>query len=218
MDIPRSTTTRSTAARRLAAAGACAVAATTLGMAPASASPDVTTRTTHQTFRLVDEDHGLLYFVNKSRADLCTPERLAFEQAFQVWVDGGAVGNPPAEPAASQQGVAPVRETTRLVDGRQLVTAIGDALPVEAWRLDDEGGGIDCTATDGPGAALFASGPMDLTNRRNVADPLFTGETTLAGVLVDPAGTRWNSAVHYLVKLVNGNFSISDTNRLVRLG
>src|SRR6478609_9461950 len=143
---------------RVVAVGAALTLAGTLGAGPASASPVVSTTVTHETFRLVDADHGILYFVNKSRADLCTPERLAFEAAFEAWLDGGAVGDPPVEPASSQQGVAAVQRTTRLVDGRTMFTFVGNDVPVEGWLLDGEEGGVDCTATDGPASTLFASG------------------------------------------------------------
>ena len=95
-----------------------------------------------------------------------------FEAAFEAWLDGGAVGDPPAEPAASQQGVAEVRRTTRLVDGRAMLNIVGDDVPVEAWLLDGEEGGLDCTATDGPASRLFASGPMDFSDVRKVSDPI----------------------------------------------
>ena len=203
---------------RVVAVGAALTLAGTLGAGPASASPVVSTTVTHETFRLVDEDHGILYFVNKSRADLCTPERLAFEVAFEAWLDGGAVGDPPVEPASSQQGVAEVQRTTRFVDSRELLTVVGNDVPVEAWLLDSEEGGLDCTATDGPGAALFASGPMDFSDVRKVSDPLLTGAIDLAGVIAAPDGTRWNAGVHYIVKLVNGRFDVKGPTRLVALG
>ena len=218
MNAARSTSGRNRMARRLVAVGVGAAAAVTLGVAPASASPDVTTTTTHETLRLVDEENGILYFVNKSRAELCTPERLAFEALLEAWFDGGAVGDPPAEPVSSSQGVAEVRRTTRVVNGRTVVTTVGDDVPVEAWRLDSEEGGVDCTATDGPGAGRFATGAMDFTDRRHVSDPLLTADTRLAGVLLDDEGTRWNADVHYIAKLVNGEFSVKGGGRLVELG
>jgi len=203
---------------RVVAVGAALTLTGALGAGPASASPDVTTTVTHQTLRLVDEDHGILYFVNKSRADLCTPERLVFEAAFEAWLDGGAVGDPPAEPASSQQGVAEMHRTTRFVDSRELLDVVGNHVPVEAWLLDNEEGGLDCTATDGPGAALFASGPMDFSDVRKTSDPLLTGSVDLAGTIVAPDGTRWNAGVHYIVKLVNGRFDAKGPTRLVALG
>lgn len=219
MHPTHSSNRRHRVARRLVAAGAAvAAAAATIGVGPAAASPDLTTTTTHETLRLVDEEHGILYFINKSRADLCTPERLAFEAELLAWFDGGAVGDPPAEPASSQQGVAEVQRSVRLVNRRELVTIVGDDVPVEAWRLDSEEGGVDCTATDGPGAELFAAGPMDFTDQRHVSDPLLTGDTRVAGVILDPAGTRWNADVHYIVTLVNGQFSVKGGGRLVPLG
>jgi hypothetical protein len=205
-------------ARRTFAIGAGLAVAAALGAGTASASPEVATSTTHETLRLLDDEHHLLYFINKSRADLCTPERLAFEQELLEWLDAGAVGDPPAEPASSQQGVAQVTRSSRFVNGRELLNIVGDDVPVEAWRLDDEEGGVDCSATDGPGAGLFASGPMDFTVWRNISDPQFTGDIGIAGTIVDPHGTRWNAEVRYLVKLVNGEFTAHGNSRLVALG
>jgi hypothetical protein len=203
---------------RIIAVGAGLTLAGALCAGPASATPDVSTTVTHETVRLGDGDHGILYFVNKSRADLCTPERLVYEEAFEAWLDGGAVGDPPPEPASSQQGVAEVRRTTRLVDGRAMLTVVGDDVPVEAWLFDGEEGGLDCTATDGPAARLFASGRMDFTDVRRASDPNLTGSVSLSGILVDPAGTRWNAGVNYIITFVNGRFEVKGTNRLVGLG
>lgn len=203
---------------RVLAVGAGLAVAGALCAGPASASPDVSTTVTHETFRLVDEDHGILYFVNTSRADLCTPERLVFEAAFEAWLDGGAVDDPPAEPASSQQGVAEVQRTTRLVDGRAMFNFVGDDVPVEGWLLDGEEGGLDCTATDGPASRLFASGPMDFSDVRKASDSLLTGGVDLAGVIVDPDGARWNAGVHYVISFVNGRFDVKGATRLVRLG
>ena len=111
-----------------------------------------------------------------------------------------------------------MQHTSRLVNQREMLTIVGDDVPVEAWRLDGEEGGIDCTATDGAGAELFASGAMDFTSSRKVSDALLTGDTRVEGVITDPQGGRWRADVHYLVKLVNGEFDVKGTGRLVPLG
>ena len=217
---PRATRRRQRLGRRAVAAVACATAAGALGVGTASASPTEDTTVTQQTLRIVDGDAGLLFFVNKSRADLCTPERLVFEADFEEWVAGGFQGDPPQEPAESQQGEADVVQTTRVVGDRELFTIVGDDVPVEIWRLDDEEGGIDCTATDGPGAELFASGPMDLRIvRRDASDNALTGDSRVSGVVLDEAGTRWNVDLRYLLTQAgNSGFSVRLVSRVVELG
>ena len=204
--------------RRFVSVGACAAAAATLGVGTASATPDVTVTTTTATARIVDGEHGLLLFLNKSRADLCTPERIAFEEELEAWFEGGLVGDPPVEPADSHRGVAQIRQTVRVVDGRELLTRTGE-VPVEVWRLDGEDGGIDCTATDGPEAELFASGTMDLTMTRRSTDATVSGSDHVAGTVTDTGGGRWNYEVKYLLKNSGGHdFRVQEVIRLVELG
>jgi hypothetical protein len=204
--------------RRVVTVGACAAAAATLGVGTASASPDVTTTTNHATARIVDEENGLLLFINKSRADLCTPERIAFEAELVVWFEGGLVGDPPVEPADSSQGVVEVGQTSRLVDGREILKS-DDEVPVEVWRLDDEGGGIDCTATDGAGAELFAAGTMNYTTTRRITDSTVSGSIRVAGTVMDTVGGRWNYSVRYLLKNAGGHdLQVQPIIRLVELG
>lgn len=204
--------------RRVLAVGACATAAATLGVGTASASPDVTTTTTHATFRIGDGENGLLLFINKTRADLCTPERLAFEAELEVWFEGGLVGDPPEEPADSRQGVAEVTQTVRFVDSRGVFTLTGE-VPVEVWRFDDEEGGVDCTATDGHGAELFASGTMGFTDTRRFTDETMSGSTSVAGIVTDTEGGRWNYDVRYLLKNTGGHdLYTQPVIRLVGLG
>ncbi len=135
---------------------------------------------THQTFRLGDGDNQLLVFANKSRAELCTPERIVYEDALEAWFEGGQVGEPPVEPADSSAGVEEVTVTTTSKPQRTTTTVEGDDLPVEVWRFDDEPGGIDCTATDGPGAERFATGTMDFDVRTVETPSRFTNDIRLA--------------------------------------
>lgn len=209
---------RRSTVRRVAAVGACTLAASALGLGTASAAPDTTTTVTHQTLRLVDGEEGVLYFVNKSRADLCTPERLAFEAEFEAWLDGGAVGYPPAEPASSQQGVAEMTLTQRAIGDHETTRVVGDPVPVEVWRLDDEEGGIDCTATDGPGAELVASGPMRFTLQQNRTGSVLTGPISLSGVVTTPAGARLNVGITYVVVGAGPQFDVHGVSRWVGLG
>jgi hypothetical protein len=168
------------------------------GAAVASANPTVATETRPATARLSDPDNDLLVFVNKSRADLCTPERIIFEQQFLAWLDGGAQGDPPPEPASSQQGIAPVTFTQRTAGDVTTFTIDGRNLPVEVWRLEDDVDGLDCTATDGPGAALFATGIMTWHNQR-VTTPTGGGSfsVSLQGRVVGTDGQPYNYSIRY---------------------
>ena len=100
------------AIRRALAIGAGVTLAGALGAVPASATPDVSTTVTHETVRLVDAENGILYFVNLSRADLCTPERIAFEEALEDVVRRRRRGRPTRraglEPAGGGRGAAHV--------------------------------------------------------------------------------------------------------------
>lgn len=218
MNTTPPTTRRRRAGRRITAVGACAAAAATLGVGTAFAAPDTTTTTAYTAIRLVDEEHGLLLFANKSREDLCTPERIVYEGELQAWFDGGLVGDPPAEPEGTDVGEVGITETHRFVDSRELSSLTGP-VPVEVWRLDEEGGGIDCTATDGAGAGLFATGTMDFTLTRRFTDSTVSGDTRLAGTVIDTSGGRWLSDVRYKVKNTGGHDLYVQPNiRLVPLG
>lgn len=95
----------------------------------------------------------------------------------------------------------------------------GPGLPVEVWSLDGEEGGIDCTATDGPGAELVLTGTMDFTSRRVQAATGFSNDVRLRGVLDGTDGQRYSYEVRYLFKQSAGNGSVfQPLVRLVPLG
>ena len=171
--------------------------------APASAdsNPSSQVVTTVQvrpaTARLGDEQHDFLIFVNKSRADLCTPERYAFEQEFQAWLDGGQQGDPPPEPASSQQGVKDVQFIQRITPSATTFSIDGPDLPVEVWKLEDNPDGIDCSATDGPGAELFATGTMTWRSVRVMTTVNSRGTLSVEGRIVGTDGQAYNYLVRY---------------------
>src|SRR6478672_4806903 len=117
-------------------AAALAIGALMATALPAAGAParqvaaNVVTDVRPATLRLAEERNGLIVFVNKSRADLCTPERFAYEAAFLQWLDSGQQGDPPTEPAASNQGVEPVRFTDSTVGSINVQSANGPNLPV----------------------------------------------------------------------------------------
>jgi len=199
---------------------ACVALGVSAGTSGAQASPAGADRgghrevvVTHQTFRLGDGDNGLLVFANKSRADLCTPERIVFENAFEAWLDGGEVGEPPVEPADSSVGSANVVRTTIERHQRTHTTFVGDDLPVEVWRLDEEEGGIDCTATDGPGAERFATGRMDYSVKAVESPSAFRSDIRLGGVVRDEQGGRWKYVIRYITRVDDGELT-SFTSRI----
>lgn len=167
--------------------------------ARADSSPvSSTTETRPATVRVGDGDHNFLVFVNKSRGDLCTSERIAYEHEFEAWLNGGEVGPPPAEPASSQQGVAPVTFTSRVQGPRSTLSIDGQNLPVEVWRRDNQDGGIDCTATDGPGAALFATGTMSWNFRAFTSPTVSTSNAIFAGRVTDTEGRPYRYSIHFI--------------------
>jgi hypothetical protein len=166
---------------------------------------------------VADDRHDFLIFLNKSRADLCTPERVAFERALLAWFDD-PVGDPPPEPASSQRGVRPVRFTERTKGGTEIFTHVGRRLPVEVWRLEDDVDGVDCTATDGPGASRFATGTMDWTGRTRTDGAGVSRLTRVEGRVVATDGTRYRYLVQYrFVDDGSGQPELTDTIRLRRI-
>ena len=49
-------------------------------------------------FLFPDFDLGLVVFINMDRETFCTPEQVAWEEAFLAWLEGGEVGDPPEPP------------------------------------------------------------------------------------------------------------------------
>lgn len=179
----------------LAVAGMAAPAAAD----PGSASQVVTTVDVRPaTARVGDDENGFITFVNKSRADLCTPERIAYEQAFLAWLDGGEQGDPPPEPPSSQQGVKDVQFTQRTAPAATTFAIEGADLPVEVWKLEDDPDGLDCTATDGPGAALFATGAMTWRAITIVTDADVQANQSIEGQVVGTDGQTYRYSVRFL--------------------
>jgi hypothetical protein len=170
-----------------------------------STHDDTTVTVRPATARLSDGDNNLLVFINKSRASLCTDERIAYEQAFIAWLDGGQQGDPPTEPASSQQGVKPVRFTQRVDRDVTTFSVDGPNLPVEVWRQEDDPDGIDCTATDGPGAGLFATGTMTWRVRAVTALHFQSSDTSLQGCIRNTDGQSYQYTIRYLFSQRDGH-------------
>ena len=74
-------------------------------------------------FLFPDLELGLVVLVNMDRETYCTPEQVAWEEAFIAWLEGGEVGDPP-EPPAEPEGfelVAFQQKETRQGRGRAAV-------------------------------------------------------------------------------------------------
>ena len=195
-----------------AAAAAAAVAIAITAAAPTASAAttsaqrvQTTTQVRPATARIGDGDHGYLVFINKSRASLCTAKRIAYENAFLAWLNGGQHGNPPAEPASSQHGVKPVRFTHRAFHNRQTSSIEGPNLPVEVWQEEDNPDGLDCTSTDGPGAKLFARGLMTWTSHSVTTPTATASDTSLHGRVVGVDCRAYNYLIRYLTGQRDGH-------------
>jgi hypothetical protein len=141
-----------------------------------------------------DFDLGLVLFVNTDRETMCTPEQVAFEEAFLAWIEGGEVGDPPASPA-DPEGLVPVsflvKETGK---GAVVQHILGSNLPAEVWEMDPDAPGIGpCTDTDdvlnriGTGTAKFRANDNDLFGSGTRGNAF--GDRGVI-TLVDDAGNR----------------------------
>jgi hypothetical protein len=116
-----------------------------------------------------DFELGLVLFVNTDRETLCTPEQVAFEEAFLEWIEGGEVGDPPespVDPAGVELVSFLVQETGK---GAVVQHILANELPAEVWEMDPDAPGIGpCTDTDdvlhriGTGTAKFRANDNDL--------------------------------------------------------
>lgn len=116
-----------------------------------------------------DTNLRLVVLINIDRASICTPEQVAWEEAFLDWLEGGEVGDPPEGPADP--------EGFDLVSFQELETGPGavvqlfkaSGLYVEIWEMDADAPLVGpCTDTDdamhliGSGTAAFIGNDNDL--------------------------------------------------------
>lgn len=148
----------------LAAAGVLAISAA----ATALAGPPA--RFTEQTlFLFPDTNFGLVVLINTDRETYCSPEQVAWEEAFIAWLEGGEVGDPP-EPPAEPDGFAPVAFQQKETGQGAIVQLFkASGLAVEIWELDSDAPLVGpCTDTDdamnliGSGTARFMGNDNDL--------------------------------------------------------
>ncbi len=83
-----------------------------------------------------DVNNELAVFVNQSRANYCTADVVAFEEAILVWFESGMAGPPPDEPDFPP-GLELVTLHFNINDKGALVGQINEhGLYLEVWRLD----------------------------------------------------------------------------------
>ena len=160
-----------------------------------------------------------MIFLNKSRAELCTPEQFDVERVLLEWLNSNQQTDPPAEPDASRQGVKPVRITTLEIGQSTTLKFDGRNLPVEVWQKeDDDVDGLACSATDGTGAGLFGTGTMTFRGL-NIESPQFLFDNlSLEGRITDPAGQRYHYLVRYEFRQFHGHETFTPTIRLEPIG
>ncbi len=120
-------------------------------------------------FLFPDFNLGLVVLINTDRETYCTPEQVAWEEAFVAWLEGGEIGDPP-EPPAEPEGfelVAFKEKETGQGAVVQMFKASG--ISAEIWELDADAPGVGpCLDTDdamhliGSGAARFIANDNDL--------------------------------------------------------
>jgi hypothetical protein len=118
-----------------------------------------------------DFKHGLVIFVNTTRAMFCNSSQLAFEQAVSDWIDGGFQGPPPdfsGEPPGAIDTIdAWLHDSPMGVIANTRGWQRG--LHMELWVLDapsDSVGVGACLDTDDANQ-MFASGTSDFNGMSN---------------------------------------------------
>ena len=152
---------------RRRALGLCAAALLAVSAAaPASAAPPGQNDVPFF-FLAPDTNLGLVVFINMDRATYCTPEIVAWEEAFIDWLEGGEVGDPPEFPGAPD-GFDPVRiQETETGQGALVQLLRGSNLTIELWEMDPDAPLIGpCTDTDDT-LNRIATGTATLMNNDN---------------------------------------------------
>lgn len=156
-----------------------ALALLVVGVSSANAASGPPDRT-EETFPILfpDFDNEVVVFINTTRAMICTPEQIAFEE----WILDGADGPPPG-PGFEFEGIHPIAVQSKMVgDGVVVNLAKGSNLGTELWVLDDPAdlGAGPCTDTDDK-MEMFAEG----TSRWQGNDNDFFGSDTRANAFGD---------------------------------
>jgi hypothetical protein len=96
-----------------------------------------------------DTSLGLVVMINTDRASYCTPEVVAYEEAFIAWLDGGEVGDPPAEPAFPEGFQLISIQEVETGKGAIVSQTKASGLAIEIWELEADAPLVGpCTDTD----------------------------------------------------------------------
>jgi hypothetical protein len=145
-------------------------------------------------FLFPDTDLGLVVLINIDRETICSPEQVAWEEAFIAWLEGGEVGDPP-EPPIDPEGFDSVSfQDIETGQGAVVSKFKGSGLYVEIWELDADAALVGpCTDTDdalhliGSGTARFIGNDNDLFGSGTRGNAF--GDRGIA-TLVDEDGNR----------------------------
>ena len=195
--------------RTIAGALGLALAATAgLTVAAPAASAGTTVTRSGNFFRIYGDlawpVPGVL-FVNQTREAFCTPEEVAWEDAFAAWLSGSGEDPGPA-PAADGLARAPIQDVT-LKSGVVMVRAAGHDLPAELWSFDEDVQGPDdiiapCIDSDGAGAERVATGTGSVKWNDNAYrdDANTRGNAwrySVEAQLTDTDGNTWEFVDHF---------------------
>lgn len=121
-------------------------------------------------FAFPDFNIGLVVLINMDRETICTPEQVAFEEAFIAWLDGGEVGAPPESPVDPDGFDLVTFQEKETGQGAVVQQFKGSRLVAEIWELDADAPGVGpCTDTDdamhliGSGTGGFSVHDNDLS-------------------------------------------------------
>jgi hypothetical protein len=127
---------------------AVAALLTAVGAVPAMAGPPAKFQVP-LTILFPDTNLGLVVMINTDRASYCTPEVVAWEEAFIAWLEGGEVGDPPAEPTFPD-GFEPISiQEVETGKGAIVSQTSASGLKIEIWELEADAPLVGpCTDTD----------------------------------------------------------------------
>lgn len=134
--------------------------------APATAAPPEKSQIPF-TIQHLDEQNGLVAFMNIGREAYCTQAVVDFENAIINWIADGMVDPFPDEPAF-EDGIKDIAVQTKVTGKGAIVgQAKGSGLYIELWDLEDNPPIVGpCTDTDG-GDGLFAKGTGSFHGKDN---------------------------------------------------
>jgi hypothetical protein len=169
------TTTTRAALGLVSAAAAAAIMASS-----AAAGPPTTFIADDFHATIADGTNDLVAFINTTRADYCTDDMVAAENAFRDWILAGEPGDPPEFPVVLAG--APITITEKNVGQGNIRGSFTGTVPIELWTFEeDKSPSLDnlwfpCIDTDGlldgtdeviDAGELFAAGTAKWSGKDN---------------------------------------------------